>query len=66
MEAMTKLAAAGVAAAVLSAVLKKNTPELAQSALHLLLSLIENGDGGGYTRRLITPSIIERSTCRAL
>ena len=29
MEAMTKLAAAGVAAAVLSAVLKKNTPELA-------------------------------------
>ena len=34
MEAMTKLAAAGVAAAVLSAVLKKNTPELA-----LLLTL---------------------------
>lgn len=46
--------------------LSQNTPELAQSALHLLLSLIENGDGGGYTRRLITPSIIERSTCRAL
>lgn len=46
--------------------LSQNTPRLAQSALRLLLELIEDGDGGGYVRRLITPSVIERATCRRL
>lgn len=46
--------------------LSQNTPKLAQAALRLLLELIGEGDGGGYTRRLITPSIVERATCRRL
>lgn len=46
--------------------LSQNTPRLAQAALHQLLWLIEKGDGGSYTRQLITPALVERSTCRAL
>lgn len=46
--------------------LSQNTPRLARSAVRLLLELIENGGDGDYTRKLITPTIIERATCRAL
>lgn len=46
--------------------LSQNTPQLAQSALRLMLELIEDGDGSGYTRCLITPTIVERATCRVL
>ena len=46
--------------------LSQNTPQLAQAALRQLLWLIIEGDGGGYTRQLITPTIVERATCRAL
>ena len=46
--------------------LSQNTPKLAQAALRLLLELIEDGGGDGYIRRLITPSVIERASCRRL
>lgn len=46
--------------------LSQNTPRLAETAVRLLLELIENSGHGDYTRKLITPTIIERSTCRAL
>lgn len=46
--------------------LSQNTPLLAQAALGLLLRMIERGDGGGYVRHIITPSLVERATCRAL
>lgn len=42
----------------------QNSPALARSAVHLLLELIENGAPGEYTRKLITPSLIQRATCR--
>lgn len=44
----------------------QNTPRLAQAAVRLLLELIDNGDQGEYTRKLITPILIQRATCRAV
>ncbi|MBD5147272.1 MAG: LacI family transcriptional regulator [Oscillibacter sp.] len=46
--------------------LSQNTPRLAQSAVRLLLETIDSGDQGEYTRKLITPTVIQRSTCRHL
>lgn len=41
----------------------QNTQKLAQSTVRLLLELIESGDGTVYTQKLLTPALIERSTC---
>lgn len=46
--------------------LSQNTPRLAKAAVRLMLDLIEEGDQGTYTRTLITPTVIRRTTCRAL
>lgn len=46
--------------------LSQNTPRLAQSAVRLLLEIIDSGDGEEYTRKLITPTVIQRSTCRRI
>ena len=46
--------------------LSQNTPRLAETAVRLLLELVENGGQGDYTRKLITPAVIQRATCRAL
>lgn len=46
--------------------LSQNTPRLARAAVRLLLELIDGGDQGEYTRKLITPTLIERSTCRQM
>lgn len=45
--------------------LSQNTPRLAQAAVRLLLELIGSGSGAEYTRKLITPTVIQRATCRA-
>lgn len=45
--------------------LSQNTPRLAETAVRLLLELIEDGGQGDYTRKLITPTVIQRATCRA-
>lgn len=44
--------------------LSQNTPRLAKTAVRFLLELIENGGQGDYTRKLITPALIQRATCR--
>ncbi|MCI8801793.1 MAG: LacI family transcriptional regulator [Oscillibacter sp.] len=44
----------------------QNTPLLARSAVRLLMELIESGEDAVYTRKLVTPSIIRRATCRPL
>ena len=44
----------------------QNTPLLARSAVRLLMELIESGEDAVYTRKLVTPSIIQRATCRPL
>lgn len=46
--------------------LSQNTPRLARAAVRLLLELIDSGDQGEYTRKLITPLLIRRTTCRAV
>lgn len=46
--------------------LSQNPPRLAQAAVRLLLEHIENSDYGEYTRKLITPTVIQRATCRRL
>ena len=46
--------------------LSQNTPRLAQAAVRLLLELIERGDQGEYTRKLITPAVVQRATCRPI
>lgn len=46
--------------------LSQNTPRLARAAVRLLLELINSGDQGEYTRTLITPTLIQRATCREL
>lgn len=46
--------------------LSQNTPRLAQAAVHLLIDLINRGEQGEYTRKLITPVLIQRATCRAV
>lgn len=42
----------------------QRTESLARSSVRLLMELIESGDGGEFTQRLLTPVIVERSTCR--
>lgn len=46
--------------------LSQNTPRLAQAAVRLLLELIGSGDQGEFTRKLITPALIQRATCRTV
>lgn len=46
--------------------LSQNTPRLAQAAVRLMLELVDSGDQGEYTRKLITPMLIQRATCRAV
>lgn len=42
------------------------TQALARSATRLLLELIESGERQEFTRKLLTPTLVERSTCRPL
>lgn len=46
--------------------ISQNAPLLARSAVRLLTELIGSGEDAGYTRKLVTPTIIQRATCRAL
>lgn len=46
--------------------LSQNTPRLARAAVRLLLELIDGGDQEAYTRKLITPTVIQRATCRRI
>lgn len=46
--------------------LSQNPPRLAQAAVQLLLERIESNDYREYTRKLITPSVIQRATCRKM
>ena len=46
--------------------LAQPTAALARSAVHLLLDLIEDRAAGEFTHKLITPHLVERSTCRPL
>lgn len=46
--------------------LSQNTPRMAQAAVRLLLELIGSGGRGEYTRKLITPAVVQRATCRAV
>ena len=39
---------------------------LARSGVRLIVDLIEGGEQGEYTRKLLTPTLVERSTCRPL
>ena len=42
----------------------QRTDALARSGVRLLMELIESGDGTEFTQRLLTPALVERSTCR--
>lgn len=44
----------------------QNSPALARAAVRLLLELIESDARDEYTVKLITPTLIQRSTCRSL
>ncbi len=44
----------------------QRTDALARSGVRLLMELIENGDGTEFTQRLLTPTLVERSTCRSI
>ena len=44
----------------------QRTEALARASVRLLLELIENEDGAEFTQRLLTPVLIERTTCQAL
>ena len=46
--------------------LSQNVPALARAAVQLILELIECQEEGVSTRKLVTPTLIERATCRAL
>ena len=46
--------------------LSQNTPRLARAAVRLMLELIGSGDQGEFTRKLITPTLIQRATCRTV
>ena len=44
--------------------LAQPTGALAESAVRLLLELIDSGGPGEFTHKLIAPRLVERSTCR--
>ena len=46
--------------------LAQPTADLARSAVHLLLELIDAGEPETFTHKLLTPHLVERSTCRPL
>ncbi|QUO36863.1 LacI family DNA-binding transcriptional regulator [Dysosmobacter sp. Marseille-Q4140] len=46
--------------------LSQNVPLLARTAVRLTLELIESQEQEVYTRKLVTPTLIERATCRPL
>lgn len=46
--------------------LSQNTPQLARAAVRLLLELIDGGGRETCTRKLITPTVIQRATCRRI
>ena len=46
--------------------LAQPTAALARSAVHLLLELIDAGEPETFTHKLLTPHLVERSTCRPL
>ncbi len=46
--------------------LSQNAPALARAAVRLLLELVEAEERNLYTCKLLTPTLIERSTCRSL
>lgn len=46
--------------------LSQNVPTLAKTAVQLMLELVESQEQGVYTRKLVTPMLIERASCRPL
>lgn len=46
--------------------LSQNVPILARSAVRLILDLVESQEQGITTRKLVTPTLIQRATCRPL
>lgn len=46
--------------------LSQRTEALARTSVRLLLELIETGDSTEFTQRLLTPALIERTTCRSI
>lgn len=44
----------------------QRTEALARASVRLLLELIETGDSTEFTQRLLTPALIERTTCRSI
>ena len=46
--------------------LSQNVPVLARTAVRLVLELLETQEQAVCTRKLVAPTLIERSTCRAL
>ena len=46
--------------------LDQRKPLLARTALELLLTLVNSEETVGYTYHIITPLLVERTSCRAL